>query len=91
MDTPLQELLRILYESGAEDVPADEIDWRPHMTPVLMRALNMGYVRYRDRKGVRHFSLTEAGYNAIGLEYPTYSAWSVLRDWLSGAGKRGKE
>lgn len=67
MGEDLKDVLLRLYEAGAEDVPAAEIRWEPSMTPAILVALNMGYMRYRERQGVKHFYLTSAGYSKIGI------------------------
>ncbi len=46
------------------------------MTPALNHALTMQYIVHRDTKNGRLFSLTEAGYSAIGREAPTYMSIS---------------
>ena len=79
----------MLYEAGAEDVPADQTGWSPAMTPALVAAINMGYVRYRDRDDVRYFSLTKVGYEAIGIAPPDYSPWGMIRAWFGGLFGRG--
>ena len=84
MVADLNELLRKLYEAGARDVPATEIDWREDMMPALMQALNMGYIRYRERGGVKHFYLTKFGFDAIGIEPPRFSPFRIILEWLSG-------
>lgn len=84
MVADLTAVLRSLYEAGAEDVPAHEIDWRQEMTPALMKALDMGYIRYRERGGVKHFSLTKFGYEAIGIEPPKFSPFRIVLQWLFG-------
>ena len=80
----LKDVLLRLYEAGAEDVPADEISWDSAMTPAIVVALNMGYMRYREKKGIKHFYLTSAGYSKIGI--PPFSASrhivQTIRRWL---------
>lgn len=90
MATSLKDLLAVLYEAGAEDVPADETGWTSDMTPALVTAINMGYVRYRDRGDVRYFSLTKVGYDAIGIAPPDHSPWGLIRAWFSSLfGRQG--
>lgn len=84
MAAELEEVLRTLYDAGAENVPAQEIGWRQEMTPALMKAFNMGYIRYRERAGVKHFYLTKFGYEAIGIEAPRFSPLRILLGWLFG-------
>ncbi|WP_455918353.1 hypothetical protein [Ensifer canadensis] len=84
MAADLNEVLRRLYDAGAEDVPAHEIDWREEMMPALIQALNMGYIRYRERGGVKHFYLTKFGYEAIGIEPPRFSSFRTVLQWLLG-------
>ena len=72
MGEDLYDVLMRLYEAGAEDVPGDDISWNADMAPAIMVALNMGYMRYRERRGIRHFYLTSAGYSKIGI--PPFSA-----------------
>lgn len=67
MGEDLKDVLMQLYEAGAEDVPASDIPWNSDMTPAILVALNMGYMRYRDRSGIKHFYLTSAGYSKIGI------------------------
>ncbi len=50
------------------------------MTPAINVGMNMGYMRYRERNGVRHFYLTEAGYSKIGI--PPFSPWASIRLWI---------
>ncbi|KXG87424.1 hypothetical protein ATO67_19115 [Agrobacterium bohemicum] len=64
----------LLYDAGAESVPAHAIAWRAYMTPAINVGMNMGYMRYRERDGVRHFYLTDAGYNKMGI--PPFPAWA---------------
>jgi hypothetical protein len=78
----LKDLLRLLYNAGAENVPASETGWRQDQMPILMRALDMGYVGYRERAGTKHFSLTKAGYSAIGIEPLSYSPLAILGGWF---------
>ncbi len=84
MASDLNEVLRRLYDAGAVDVPAHDIDWREDMIPVLMQALNMGYVHYRQRGDVKHFYLTKFGYEAIGIVAPKFSPFRILLEWISG-------
>lgn len=84
MVADLNELLRRLYDAGAVDVPAHEIDWREDMMPELIKALNMGYVRYRERGDVKHFYLTKFGFEAIGIEPPRFSPLRIMLEWFSG-------
>jgi hypothetical protein len=78
----LKDLLTALFNAGAENVPASEIDWRVDQMPLLIRALDMGYVRYRERDGVRHFYLTKAGYSTIGIAPLGYSPFGHITRWL---------
>lgn len=84
MGEDLKDVLMRLYEAGAEDVPADDIPWESQMTPAIVVALNMGYMRYRERKGMKHFYLTSAGYSKIGI--PPFSASrhivQTIRKWF---------
>ncbi|WP_426230089.1 hypothetical protein [Pararhizobium sp. DWP3-4] len=82
MADDLKDLLMLVYDAGAENVPASEIAWRQDQMPILMRALNMGYVRYRERAGTKHFYLTRAGYSAIGIEPLSYSPSAILSGWF---------
>ncbi len=66
----LHEVLTILYNAGASRVPASELRWSRDMTAALNYALTMQYIIHRDTKDGRLFSLTEAGYSAIGQEAP---------------------
>jgi hypothetical protein len=84
MGNDLKDVLRALYNAGAENVPAPEIGWRVDQMPVLIRALDMGYVRYRERDGIRHFYLTKAGYSTIGIEPLGYSPIGPVMRWLRG-------
>ncbi len=45
--------------------------------PILPMALSMGYLRYRERGGIKYFCLTNAGYDAIGAER-LLALWSVI-------------
>jgi hypothetical protein len=80
MGDDLRDVLLLLYDAGAENVPAHAIAWRADMTPAINVGMNMGYMRYRERGGVRHFYLTEAGYSKIGI--PPYSPWASMRSWI---------
>jgi hypothetical protein len=82
MAEDLNHLLRTLYDAGAENVPASEIDWHQDQTPILLMALSMGYLRYRERAGIRYFYLTNAGYDAIGAERMTFSPFGPLSRWF---------
>ncbi|WP_426124455.1 hypothetical protein [Pararhizobium sp. PWRC1-1] len=84
MADDLKNLLTALYDAGAEDVPASEIEWRRDQMPMLLRALEMGYVRYSERAGARHFYLTKSGYSAIGIEPLGYSPIGPVIRWLRG-------
>ncbi|WP_117190889.1 hypothetical protein [Rhizobium terrae] len=72
----LHEVLTILYEAGASRVPADEIGWTSDMAAAINYALTMQYVIHREGKAGRVFSLTEAGFRAIGQEPPAYMSIS---------------
>ena len=79
----LLDVLKTLHEAGASRVPAEELGWTSEMTPAIMRALNMQYVIARDTRNGRLFSLTAAGYRAIGIEPPNYMSISgMLRSML---------
>ena len=82
MAEDLKDFLRLLYDAGAQDVPATQIGWGSKLAPFLMLALNMGYIRYRDRDGIRYFSLTKAGYYTLGIEPPTRSSMGAMFRWL---------
>ncbi len=62
----LRTVLRRLHDAGASRVPADEIGWTPDLVPAMNQALTMSYMIYRDTKIGRLYSLTDAGYQAIG-------------------------
>jgi hypothetical protein len=83
MAQDLKDFLRLLYDAGAEDVRATEIGWRSDSAPLLMLALNMGYIRYRDHDRIRYFGLTKAGYYTLGIEPPSRSSMGVMFRWLS--------
>jgi hypothetical protein len=68
----LHEVLTVLYNAGASRVPAEELEWSKEMTPALNHALTMQYIVRRDTRHGRLFSLTEAGYTAIGQEAPAH-------------------
>jgi hypothetical protein len=74
----LHDLLIILYDAGARSVPAEEIAWTSDMSPILNHALNMQYIVYREGKRGRRFSLTKAGYMAIGKRPPDYTSLSSI-------------
>jgi CTP-dependent riboflavin kinase len=79
----LLNILKTLHDAGASRVPADEIGWTSDMTPTILRALNMQYIISRDTRDGRLFSLTEAGYQALGTEPPNYMSFSrMLRSML---------
>lgn len=84
MADDLTTLLTALYNAGAENVPASEIEWRQDQMPMLMRALDMGYIRYTDRVVTRYFYLTKSGYSAIGIEPLTYSPIGPIIRWFRG-------
>ena len=67
----LHDILEILYQSGAYRVPADEIAWSVDQAPAVFRALNMSYIRKIQTRSGNRFSLTLAGYKAIGREVPS--------------------
>jgi hypothetical protein len=80
-------VLKSLYDAGASRVSADELGWTSDMTPAILRALNMQYVIARDTRNGRVFSLTEAGYRAVGVEPPNYMSLSrMLRSMLGLSG-----
>lgn len=83
----LYDLLMILYNAGARRVPAEEIGWTSDMSAILNHALNMQYVVYRDGKDGRRFSLTKAGYLAIGRQPPDYTSLSSI--FSAFFGRRG--
>lgn len=83
----LYDLLMILYDAGARSVPAEEVAWTSDMSATLNRALNMQYLVYRDSKRGRQFSLTTAGYNAIGKQPPDYTSLSSI--FSAFFGRRG--
>ena len=84
MADDLKNLLTALYDAGAEDVPASEIGWRREQMPMLSRALEMGYVRYRERAGTRHFYLTKSGYSSLGIEPLDYFPIGPVVRWIRG-------
>ncbi len=86
MGDDLRDVLLLLYEAGAENVPAHSIEWRTDMTPAINVGMNMGYMRYRERDGVRYFYLTDAGYSKIGI--PPFSPWDSALSWLKGLFRR---
>ncbi|POO48725.1 hypothetical protein CPJ18_25345 (plasmid) [Agrobacterium rosae] len=73
-----------LFEAGAEDVPAGDISWESTMTPAIVVALNMGYMRYREREGIKHFYLTSAGYSKIGVQPFSIRRYIIqtIRSWF---------
>lgn len=76
MSDDLREVLTILHGAGAEDVPSCRVGWKSYMMPAINIALNMGYMRYRERDGERYFSLTPFGYQKIGIA--PFSAFTYL-------------
>lgn len=79
----LLNVLKTLHDAGASRVPADTLGWTSDMTPAILRALNMQYVIARDTRNGRLFSLTEAGYRALGVEPPNYMSFSrMMRSML---------
>jgi hypothetical protein len=71
----------------AENVPASKIEWRRDQMPMLSRAIEMGYVRFTDRAGIRYFYLTKAGYSSIGIEPLSYSPIGPIIRWFGGLRK----
>jgi hypothetical protein len=79
----LHDVLTILYEAGATRVPASDVEWSSEMTPALNRAISMQYIVYQENSKGRRFSLSEAGYIAIGKQPPNYMSISrTLRSLL---------
>lgn len=72
----LHEVLMILHEAGERRVPASELAWNPGMAPAINRAISMQYIVYRDGSDGRRFSLTKAGYAAIGKTPPNVTSLS---------------
>lgn len=66
----LKQVLEEVYRAGAHRVPADDIDWPQELHAAVFRALNMQYITRREIEGVVRFSLTQAGYRAIGVDVP---------------------
>ncbi|TDK35050.1 hypothetical protein E2F50_12330 [Rhizobium deserti] len=87
VEPDLHNVLLILYNAGATRVPASEVQWESQMAPALNRAMSMQYIVYRDTSKGRRFSLTEAGYVAIGQEPPNYMSVSRMLRSLLGLGK----
>jgi hypothetical protein len=84
MATDLKDLLNALYNAGAENLPASEIEWRQDQMPMLIRALDMGYVRYTERTGIRRYYLTKPGYSAIGIQPLGYFPIGPVIRWFRG-------
>lgn len=80
----LHEVLNILYEAGASRVPAADIGWTKDMAPVLNHALNMQYMVHHDTDTGRLFSLTDAGYTALGHKPPSYMSVGRILGSLFG-------
>ena len=79
----LHHILKTVHDAGASRVPAEDLGWTSDMTPAILRALNMQYLIARDTRHGRAFSLTEAGYRALGVEPPNYMSISrMLRSML---------
>ncbi|MDQ1194375.1 hypothetical protein [Agrobacterium sp. SORGH_AS 787] len=82
MGDDLKDVLTILYLAGAEKVPASELAWNPSMLAAINVAVNMGYMRYSVKDGMRYFFLTDAGYHKIGI--PAFSVRKYLFAKLKG-------
>lgn len=79
MGDDLKDVLMTLYNAGAEKVPAYEVPWEPNMLAAINVALNMGYMRYTVKDGERYFSLTDAGYQKIGIPDFSISEYFVSK------------
>ncbi|MGQ2917230.1 MULTISPECIES: hypothetical protein [Rhizobium] len=88
MGDDLRQVLIILHEAGAEGVPSHEIGWEANMMPAINVAINMGYMRYRERAGERYFYLTPVGYQKIGIK--PFSVWSYLTSLLRQVVRPGR-
>jgi len=67
----LKLVLVLLYDAGASRVPAKDIEWTPEMVPEINKAVTMQYMIWRETDGGRIYSLTAAGYSAIGHDRPS--------------------
>lgn len=63
-------ILKGLFEAGARDVPGSELPWKARDAPTILYALNMLYMTRLQTEDGTYFSLTPAGYRAIGKEAP---------------------
>jgi len=75
----LKTVLTKLHEAGGSRVPADQIAWTADMVPAINFALSMQYMIYRETSLGRLYSLTDAGYQAIGLPPRRLSLLRALR------------
>lgn len=88
----LAAVLLILHQAGAERVPAGKLQWTSNMAPALNRALNMQYMIRHEAASGMTFSLTEAGYIAIGKEVPRHmSASRFFRSFFRGRWGPGQD
>jgi hypothetical protein len=83
----LHDVLMILHDAGERRVPASELAWKPDMAPAINRAISMQYIVYRDGAKGRRFSLTKAGYAAIGRTPPNATSLSGAFRSLFGFGR----
>ncbi|WP_337268884.1 hypothetical protein [Oryzifoliimicrobium ureilyticus] len=83
--TDLRQLLQTLYDAGASRVPASQLPWTSDDAGVIHRALNMQYMIRREGRNDVTFSLSEAGYKAIGQGAPTHMSLArVIRSLFGG-------
>lgn len=66
----LHDVLKQLFDAGGRDVAAKDLPWTPQAAPAILRGLSMLYISRRDAVDGPHFSLTAAGYRAIGEPPP---------------------
>lgn len=66
----LFEVLSILHQAGGHKVPAEDLRWTTDMFPALNLALAMHYMKRQETRWGVVFSLTRAGYEALGEQWP---------------------
>lgn len=83
--TDLKDILSMVYQAGAARVPEWKLTWVDDDMPTLNRALNMQYLVRHDEEEFSTFSLTAAGYQAIGKKVPgSMSIAYWIKSWFRG-------
>ncbi len=79
MPMNVSHILLSVFRAGAEDVDERDLQWAPHHFQAIDEAMKQGLLRRISFLSGSRFSLTRAGYKAIGVTPPALTKLQILK------------